>query len=535
MACKSSLFGHVDASRLDGGATQAKTLVAKTKQAHSLQLREGELASLRVEQRSTLVVVSVFDPSGRRRGRFDGTPGGPLEFSVRARSTGNYRLEVELPAAARAGEYELKLTALDMLAKQPRTAPFTGSPQSPRLRALLEASRTDSAAEAVFWHELELQGAPLVESTGDAEPLVTFVYRGDRSTRSVALRLPVFRPSADDGALKPLASTQVWFRSERFPAGTRISYQFQVNADIGPKSADAIRDRARQAVTEVDPLNRQHPRDEPPFFSDDLRSVLALPGAEVEAWLVPRPNIARGKLTFQRLKSQLLGNERTVALYRPAPEYGPPTAVVVMLDGERYVDPLSIPTPTLLDNLIGAGAIRSTVGVFVFNLNSGSRVDELTQQPKVADFLATELLQFVREHVKLDADATNIVLGGSSLGGLAAAYTAYRHPKAYGAVLSQSGSFWFWHSDGSSKDEDDWLIKRFKLTPQLPVRFYLEAGMLETGTGVGAIRDKNRLFRDVLVAKGYAVTHREFAGGHDDLAWRAGIAHGLIALLGMPR
>jgi enterochelin esterase family protein len=464
MACKSSLFGHVDASRLDGGATQAKTLVAKTKQAHSLQLREGELASLRVEQRSTLVVVSVFDPSGRRRGRFDGTPGGPLEFSVRARSTGNYRLEVELPAAARAGEYELKLTALDMLAKQPRTAPFTGSPQSPRLRALLEASRTDSAAEAVFWHELELQGAPLVESTGDAEPLVTFVYRGDRSTRSVALRLPVFRPSADDGALKPLASTQVWFRSERFPAGTRISYQFQVNADIGPKSADAIRDRARQAVTEVDPLNRQHPRDEPPFFSDDLRSVLALPGAEVEAWLVPRPNIARGKLTFQRLKSQLLGNERTVALYRPAPEYGPPTAVVVMLDGERYVDPLSIPTPTLLDNLIGAGAIRSTVGVFVFNLNSGSRVDELTQQPKVADFLATELLQFVREHVKLDADATNIVLGGSSLGGLAAAYTAYRHPKAYGAVLSQSGSFWFWHSDGSSKEEDDAATTRALLS-----------------------------------------------------------------------
>ena len=126
------------------------------------------------------------------------------------------------------------------------------------------------------------------------------------------------------------------------------------------------------------------------------------------------------------------------------------------------------------------------------------------------------------------------MIAGSSLGGLAAAYTAYRYPEAFGAVLSQSGSFWFWRGDGlpgSPKDEADWLIKRFAEHEPLPIRFYLEAGMLEAGQGIGAIRDKNRTLRDVLREKGYQVTHHEFVGGHDQLAWRAGVPRGLLALL----
>jgi enterochelin esterase family protein len=42
----------------------------------------------------------------------------------------------------------------------------------------------------------------------------------------------------------------------------------------------------------------------------------------------------------------------------------------------------------------------------------------------------------------------------------------------------------------------------------------------------------NRQLRDVLRAKGYAVTYREFPYGHDYLHWRDSLADGLISLLG---
>lgn len=127
-------------------------------------------------------------------------------------------------------------------------------------------------------------------------------------------------------------------------------------------------------------------------------------------------------------------------------------------------------------------------------------------------------------------------MGGSSLGGLGAAFCAFHHPGVLGAVLSQSGSFGYypgWETDSGRTDSSPfgWLIRKFVTTRKLPIRFYLEAGMFETAVPRGLLADNRRL-RDVLEAKGYALTYSEFAGGHDYLNWRGSLADGLIALAG---
>jgi enterochelin esterase-like enzyme len=110
-----------------------------------------------------------------------------------------------------------------------------------------------------------------------------------------------------------------------------------------------------------------------------------------------------------------------------------------------------------------------------------------------------------------------------------------------GNVLSQSGNF-AWAPDrlvGPNLDattEGGWLITEYIGRPREPVRFYLDAGVFEAdrfATG-GAILESTRHFRDVLRAKGYTVTFRQFTGGHDYLSWRGTLADGLIELIGTP-
>lgn len=70
---------------------------------------------------------------------------------------------------------------------------------------------------------------------------------------------------------------------------------------------------------------------------------------------------------------------------------------------------------------------------------------------------------------------------------------------------------------------------------KLPVRFYMDVGLLETGPTPDNGPDMvvvNRHLRDVLQAKGYFVHYSEFNGGHEYLNWRGTLSDGLIVLMG---
>jgi enterochelin esterase-like enzyme len=163
------------------------------------------------------------------------------------------------------------------------------------------------------------------------------------------------------------------------------------------------------------------------------------------------------------------------------------------------------------------------------------RDKELTCAEPFADFVAKELVPWVSQHYRVSGDPKTTIVGGSSLGGLMAAYCALRHSELFGNVLSLSGAYqWFPRADDQPRPPDlepGWLTGQFLTVPRRPVQFYLAAGRFEHRYPV-SLRAENRHFRDVLRAKNYTVNYVEFSGGHDPICWRSPFVEGLMALAG---
>jgi enterochelin esterase-like enzyme len=400
---------------------------------------------------------------------------------------------------------------------------------SPRLNALRqEIAAGGPAALERFWKRLAGEGTPLVEpAEGKAdERLVTFLWRGGDETRSV---LVVVSPS-DLGSTEGIAGarlsrvpgTDIWYKSRRMGADARFGYAFSVN---DPLTVPATEDEeeARWAALKPDPLN---PRKAP----EPLASLCELPAARPQPWIVPRPEVPKGRIAESPFRSEPLGNERIVRVYTP-PGYDPngkPYGLLVVLDGRTYTS--DIPGPTVLDNLLAAGRIPPLVAVFVANPSAEARMKEMSCHPPFAEFLARELVPWVRHGWRITDDPARTAIAGSSLGGLAAACAAVKHPEVFGNVLSLSGSF-YWQPAGEA--EPEWLARQLAAGPKLPLRFYLEAGLMEDKPRDGvSLLTANRHLRTVLRARGNSIEYREFNGGHSILNWRGSFADGVLALFG---
>lgn len=396
----------------------------------------------------------------------------------------------------------------------PPTPPRPRAPRrldSPRLMALDRKVRAGNrAAIKEFWDEVQGK-APLIEPLPGDDQLrrVTFLWRGGAEASEVTLggNIP---PDSQDASLLRLANTDVWFLTLRLPATARFTYGFK-----------------RPGIRLIlDPLN-------PLKFRSS--SFAELPGAPSQSWTVTQPDVPKGTVTPEKLRSENLKEERSVSIYTP-PGYDPKSGsygLLVLFDGQDYRGPM--PIPTILDNLLAAKKIRPLVAILIDNQNEESRDRDLECYPPFADFVAKELVPWARQRYRFSAEPERAIVGGVSLGGLNAAYCALRYPEVFGNVLSQSGAFSYF-PDWDEQEENDtspfgWLIRQFVTTRKLPIRFYLEAGLFENDCPE-ALLTQNRRMRDVLEAKGYSVVFSEFAGGHEFLSWRGSVADGLIALAG---
>lgn len=365
---------------------------------------------------------------------------------------------------------------------------------------------------------------PLIEPAKDRarNVITTFVWRGDADTRNVGLLAPLLkRPGLPDLPLDRLLDTDLWFGSWEMRDDLRLTYRFLPNVKPGNTSL--------QQDARVDPLN---PHNIEVSYDEGATttefSIAAMPRALDESWIIKRPNVPAGRVERDQFKSVLLDNEREISVYTP-PGYNEKERSgywsLVLFDGFFYRN--SIPMPTILDNLIHAGKVPPIVAVMIDNPRK-SRRSELGCNPAFEGFLSKEVLPWIHQHGNVTHDPRKSIVGALSVGGSAAAFLAMRRPDLFGNVLSQSGAF----ADGNGRDVKwEWLASQYEASPKLPIRFFIEEGLLEDvsqegPTGVAA----NRHLVEILKDNGYVVNYEEVGGSHEPVHCRGALAEGLISL-----
>jgi enterochelin esterase-like enzyme len=416
-------------------------------------------------------------------------------------------------------------------------------PSSPRLLALRDRLTSgDRTALDKFWNEINEQGAPMIEPAAgsDRDVLVTMLWRAREETRNVF----VFRLGDVSKSMVRLLDTDLWYKTFRLQKGARFTYQLATNLP-DPKEWGGV---ARFAgVVRNDPLNplqfTEHYNEFNPYELNSF-SVVELPSAEPQSWIVVSPKVPTGRVLREKFASKLLGNERPIWIYTPHGYAAAkkPYGLLVLSDGGLNVNTARV--ATTLDNLIAAGLIPPLVAVMVENPD---RWRELSCNSAYADFLAQEIVPWARANYHATDRPEQTIIGGTSLGGLQAACVGLKHSEVFGNVLSQSGDF-KWKPDGEK--EWEWLKRQFAASLRLPLRFSFEAGLLE---GTWWWRDlmlqqpnappansidptflaTNRNLRDTLQSKGYSVHYTEFNGNHGLFNWRGTLASHLIALVGI--
>lgn len=399
--------------------------------------------------------------------------------------------------------------------------PSPVEPESEKVKELIESLAKSSLAEKEnIWQNL-VGEVPFVEPIDEEYSLVSFIWRESDDDVKISLfgNLP-FHPNGLDYSLVKVPETDLWYQSLRVPSDTRTSYGFDIIRTYKDKKTQKVRSFI---VSVADHRNAN-------FFGDV--SFIELSKAPGQPFIKELPHIAKGKLDSEVISSQILNGQRQITIYTP-PNYSTSVQypLVIIFDGAFYganENSTRVPGPTILDNLIGKNLIEPVICVFIHQKN---RNVELAGNEKFTDFLIKEAIPFVKQKYSVTDDATEILAGGSSLGGLAGIYAAFKHPNVVGNAFSQSGAFWL------PKDVNDpsgkayipskiWLADELIENPKKDIKVWMEISKLESAA---KMLGPNRQIRDIMKVKQYNLLYREVNSGHDYLHWRGSLADVLIS------
>jgi enterochelin esterase-like enzyme len=170
----------------------------------------------------------------------------------------------------------------------------------------------------------------------------------------------------------------------------------------------------------------------------------------------PQANVPQGKVSQHEWKESKIypATQRDYWVYVPAQyDAAKPAALMVFMDGKGFVDPKgNFNAPTVFDNLIHAGAMPVTIGLFINpgaypatdpkakpRSNRSFEYDSLGN--KYAQFILDEMLPLVTKDYNISPDPEMRATCGNSSGGICAFTLAWERPDAFRKVVSHIGSF----------------------------------------------------------------------------------------------
>ena len=255
--------------------------------------------------------------------------------------------------------------------------------------------------------------------------------------------------------------------------------------------------------------------------------ALAQPPAEkypVDSASVEHAGVPKGELIHCRFDNSAIfpGTKREYWIYVPA-QYRPdkPACVYINQDGIQWK------APVVLDNLIAAGEMPVTIGIFIQPgrvpaADTAAALDRFNRSfeydglgDAYARFLLEEILPDVEKYKTGDGRAIHLsrsgndrAIGGSSSGAICAFTAAWERPNEFTRVFSAIGTYVALRGG----DRYPSLIRKYE--PK-PLRIFLQDGSHDNNIYGGDWWMANQMMERALVFGGYEVNHVWGEGTHN--------------------
>jgi enterochelin esterase-like enzyme len=247
---------------------------------------------------------------------------------------------------------------------------------------------------------------------------------------------------------------------------------------------------------------------------------------------------ATGDLRLHEFRSRIFKNTRFLRVWLP-PGYDDAEnanrryPVLYLNDGQNLFESSTAfagvewGVDETADRLIREGVVPPMMIVGIDNTGK-DRVREYMPHPTMhpmmlrvkgryyPDFLMKEVMPFVQRTYRAATGPENTGLGGSSLGGLIALYTAIARPGLIGKLLMESPSLW-----ASNRQ----AIKESRTVRIWPEKIFLAAGTAETGsaersrTVVDDVRELGAIIRRAVLSESRLRMVIKDGAGHNESAW----------------